>query len=89
MDDPIQEFKTWYTSQPIFTRTYITGAFIIACGISLGFLSPYSLYYTFSQTIFDFNIWRPITSLLFQGKFSFPFLFAMYFCYFGISRVET
>lgn len=67
----------------------MAGAFIIACALSLGFVSAYSLFYTFHATVFELNLWRPITALLFQGKFSFSFIFAMYFCYFGLSRVET
>lgn len=74
---------------PVVTRTYMAGSFIIACLLSLNIISAYSLFYTFNQTFFDLNIWRVVTTLLFQGKFSFSFIFAMYFCYFGLSRTET
>lgn len=89
MDDPIQEFKQWYRSQPVVTRTYMAGAFIISVLLSLKLVDGFSLTYTFGTTFYDLHLWRPLTALLYQGKFGFPFFFAMYFAYFGISRVET
>lgn len=89
MEDPVQEFKQWYRSQPVVTRTYIAGSFIIACCLSLKFIEGFSLTYTFQTAFLELNLWRPLTALLYQGKFSFPFFFAIYFCYFGISKVET
>ena len=86
MDDPASEFKQWYMSQPVVTRTYLTGTFILACLISLKLVSPFSLLYTFDTAILNLEIWRLATALVFQGKFSFSLLFSMYFCYFAISK---
>lgn len=86
MDDPASEFKQWYMGQPVVTRTYLTGTFILACLVSLGMVSPYSLFYTFSDGILGLEIWRVATALVFQGKFSFGLLFSMYFCYFALSK---
>ena len=54
MDDPLSEFKSWYLKQPILTRYYLTGAFVIAILVSLGLASPYSFYYTFDTAFKQF-----------------------------------
>ena len=64
-------------------------SFIMACLLSFKVITPLELYYDFSLTVWDLDLWRPFTSLFFQGKFSFSFLFAMFFAYFGLSKVET
>jgi len=47
MDDPVAEFRTWYFSKPVFTRTYMAGSVILALLTTIGIITPYSLYYTF------------------------------------------
>ena len=87
MDDPVSEFKEWYFKQPLVTRTYLSATFIMACLLSFQVFSPLELYYDFRTTFFGLELWRPFTSFIFQGKFSFGFLFSMFFAYFGLSRV--
>lgn len=89
MEDPATEFKEWYLKQPVVTRTYVTGAFVLACLVSLRMVTSFSLFYTFDDGILNMQVWRLFTAFFFQGKFSFSFLFAMYFCYFAISRNEN
>jgi len=49
MDDAFSDFKSWYFSKPLVTRTFLTGVFILAALVSLGIVSPYSLTYTFKE----------------------------------------
>ena len=83
------EFKAWYMSKPVVTRTYLTGAFLLACLVSLKIVSPFLMFFTFNQAVLEFEIWRFLTALFFQGKFSFGFIFSMYFCYFALSKNEN
>ena len=50
MDDPASE---WYMGQPVVTRTYLTGTFLLACLVSLKMISPFSLFYTFDSAIMN------------------------------------
>lgn len=89
MEDAFSDFKSWYLSKPLVTRSYLTVVFILAAIVSLGFLSPYSFVYTFKQTFFEFEIWRPFTALAFLDKFSFSLIFKMYFAFMFINKTET
>lgn len=86
MDDAFGDFKSWYLSKPLVARTYVTISFILAAAFGLQLLAYPYIPYTFGLTFFDFEIWRPFTSLFFQGRFNFMFLFSMFFAYFAISR---
>ena len=52
MDDPVEQFKEWYSKQPKFTRTYMTAAFILTILLSFKVVSPMELYYTFDTAFF-------------------------------------
>lgn len=86
MDDALSDFKAWYFSKPLVTRTYLTGVFLLSTLVSLNVVSPYSLTYTFKEAVFQFEIWRFITAGFFLGKFSFGLLFQMYFAYMFLSK---
>ena len=86
MDDAFSDFKSWYFSKPLVTRTYLSGVFLLAALVSMAVVSPYGLTYTFKETIFNFQIWRPFTAGVFMGKFSFSILFQMYFAYIFLSK---
>ncbi len=89
MDDAFSDFKAWYLSKPLFTRTFLTGVFVLAALVSLGIVTPYALTYTFREGILHFQLWRPLTAGFFMGKFSFSILFQMYFAYMFLSKTET
>jgi hypothetical protein len=86
MNDAFSDFKSWYFSKPLITRSYLTGVFILAALVSLGITSPYSLIHSFEDTFMKFQIWRAITAGFFMGKFSFSILFSMYFAYIFLSK---
>lgn len=71
------------------TRTYLAICTGMTLLITLGVLHPKMLYYTPSAAFLELNIWRPFTALFYMGKFSFGFIFNMYFAFIAISKVET
>ena len=88
-DDPVGEFKAWYNKQPVFTRTYLSIALALTVLVSISLLKSVYLYHTFDTTIGELQIWRPFTSVVFQGKFGFNFIFAMLIAHFALYRVEV
>jgi Derlin-2/3 len=85
----VSEFKTWYFSKPLVTRTYLAICTAMTLLITLGLIGPKLLFYTFSTAILELNLWRPFTALFYMGKFSFGMIFNMYFAYIALSKVET
>jgi Derlin-2/3 len=85
----VSEFKTWYFSKPLVTRTYLAICTAMTLLITLQLLNPKLLYYTFSTAILELNLWRPFTALFYMGKFSFSFIFNIYFAFIALSKVET
>jgi hypothetical protein len=47
MEDAITDFKAWYFSKPIFTRTYLAICVGMTLLTTLGILSGMQLFYTF------------------------------------------
>ena len=89
MDDAWSEFKVWYNSKPLVTRSYLAGCVGVTLLVTLGLLNPMTLLYSPRATFFELNLWRPFTALFFMGKFSFGFLFNIYFAYIALLKVET
>ena len=89
MDDPVLEIKNWYLSKPLVTRSYIAVSTLLALLLTLNIISPYALYYTFTDGVIGLEIWRLITTVFFHGKLSFNFIFSMFFAYFALNNVET
>ena len=89
MEDALADFKIWYFSKPLFTRTYLAICTVFTLLITLKLVSPMSLLYTFKSAFLKFQIWRPFTALFFMGKFDFSFLFSIYFAFLAINKVET
>lgn len=89
MEDAVSEFKTWYFAKPLVTRSYLAVCVSMTLLITLGIVSPKMLFYTFGQTFFELNLWRPFTALFYMGKFDFGFIFTCYFAYIALMKVET
>jgi len=47
MEDGLRDFKAWYFSKPLLTRTYLAICVGMTLAITLGLLKPFSLFYTF------------------------------------------
>jgi hypothetical protein len=88
MDDPIADFKEWYRTRPPITRAFLTCSALIALLITTNLVSIHKFYYTFSDTVYTFELWRPITSLLFLGDVSLYFICKAYFAYFALVYAE-
>jgi len=72
--------EQWIKEIPVITRTYMFAAVITTILCSLDLLSPYSLYYDFSLVFTKFQFWRIFTTFIFFGsRFSFEFIFHMFF----------
>lgn len=89
MENAVEDFKGWYFTKPLFTRTYLTLVTLVTLMITLRVVAPLSLAYSFRTAFLRLQIWRPLTALLFMGKLDFSFLFSIYFAYIAISKVET
>jgi hypothetical protein len=89
MDEALGDFKAWYFTKPLFTRTYLTVCTVFTLLISLRLVGPLMLLYSFEATFFKLQLWRPFTAIVFMGKFDFGFIFNIYFAYTAISKVET
>lgn len=89
MDDSLADFKAWYMSRPLITRSYLAGCIVLTILVSLGVLNPYALTYTFREGFMQLELWRVVTAGLFMGKFSFGFIFEMMFAYQFISKTES
>lgn len=89
MEDGLADFKAWYFTKPIFTRTYLSICTVLTLLITLQLVNPMILLYTFDATFFKFQLWRPFTAMVFMGRFNFSFIFNAYFAYIAISKVET
>ena len=76
--DPIQEFRDWFASRPIFARTFLTISTIMAVAHSLSFINLYSLYYTYDTAILNSEYWRFFTGLYFLGDIGVNFIFKAY-----------
>jgi hypothetical protein len=45
MNDPVSEFKAWFRSKPVFTRTYIASTFVLVIVYTFGWLGANHIYY--------------------------------------------
>jgi hypothetical protein len=91
MDNPVGDFKVWFRSLPLFTRTFISGSFIIACLLSLKLMSIYTFIFDLHSTIFRLNVLNNATVdletvylLHVLGRFFFQLDVQRLFCLFCI-----
>jgi len=80
--------EQWYKNLPVLTRIGLTAIFGVTVLVQLEILNPMLLALNWPMVVNKLQIWRLVTSVLFFGKFSFPFLFQLYFfCSFS-SKLE-
>ena len=56
MDDPVGDIKSWFRSLPLFSRTFLAGSFIIACLLSLKFMSIYTFTLDIESIVYSLNV---------------------------------
>ena len=58
----------WYEQQPFFTKTYTLISLTLSLMLSFDLISSFHLFYTFEDTFYHLNFWRPFTGMVFLGK---------------------
>jgi hypothetical protein len=73
----MSDIESWFKSLPPFTKIYLCASSITTLLVSIGIVSPYSVYYDSSLVFSNLQIWRLLTTFTFFGTFSFQFLISM------------
>jgi len=73
--DPLR----WYSSLPVVSRLYLTGAVATSAACYLDFVSPLTLYFNYDLIFNRGHYWRLVSSFLFFGPYSLDFIFHMFF----------
>lgn len=81
--------QDWFQQLPIITKIILTSTVLSAACVSFGFISPMSLIFHWPSVYYKFEIWRLLSSFLFAGSFSFPFLMHVYMLYQNSVRYEA
>lgn len=79
----------WYKNLPILTRIGLTTFFITTVLVQLEILNPQLIALNWQLVINKLQIWRLLTSVCFFGKFSFGFMFQLYFFSSYGSKLES
>lgn len=84
------ELGEWFNQIPPITRYWFAGSVAVPVLSRFNLLSPYSLILT-SDFLKNFELWKPITSLLYYpliGNRGFHYLMNLYFIYNYSQRLE-
>ncbi|GAB0086420.1 Derlin [Sergentomyia squamirostris] len=86
------DFSRWYNSVPIFTRSWLTGTVVMSLLERMGILpGEFLILLPFKFVYTKFQIWRPLTSVLFYPltpQTGFHFMLNCYFLYNYSVRLE-
>jgi len=82
------DFQDFYDKMPKITRAYMIAVFATTLLVSLNILPYHYLMLTYEGMFVKYWIWTIITNTFIYGKFSFQFIFQMFFLYFGFSKLE-
>jgi Derlin-2/3 len=75
----MQTPEEWYKGLPLLTRIGLTTFFMTTILTMVGLLNPRDLVLDWPTVINKLQVWRLFTSVIYFGKFGFPFMFQMYF----------
>lgn len=81
----------WYRGIPQVTRWWFTGSVIVPLLARFGLLNPMWLILNFQKTVYEFQVWRPITSLFYfpiTPMTGFHYLIMLYFMYSYSRRLD-
>ncbi|KAL3860205.1 hypothetical protein ACJMK2_010361 [Sinanodonta woodiana] len=82
----------WYRSIPQITKYWFSGSVILPLLGRFGLLNPMHMVLLFESVIYKFQLWRPITAVLYypiSGSSGFHYLINLYFLYSYSTRLET
>ncbi|XP_002734718.1 derlin-1-like [Saccoglossus kowalevskii] len=82
----------WYRGIPQMTRYWFSGSVVLPLLAKFGLLNPMYLILNFHFVVYNFQIWRPITSLFYypiMPQTGFHYLINLYFLYNYSVRLET
>ncbi|EGR32001.1 hypothetical protein IMG5_098270 [Ichthyophthirius multifiliis] len=84
----MNDFTSWYKSQPFFTRTMFTGLVATTVLGSFEIFSPMYLA-LIPDNLLKLQIWRLISNFFFMGLFSPNIIWTIFFLHFSFSRLES
>lgn len=82
----------WYRGIPRITKYWFTGSVVVPIAARFGLLNAHWLILVFELVVYRFQIWRPLTAVLFypiSGPRGFHYLINLYFLYSYSIRLET
>ncbi|XP_070574113.1 derlin-1-like [Ptychodera flava] len=86
------DFGDWYRGIPQLTRYWFTGSVVVPLLAKFGLLNPMYLILNFEWVVYRFQIWRPLSALLYypiMPQTGFHYLINLYFLYNYSVRLET
>ncbi|CAK9295226.1 unnamed protein product [Gordionus sp. m RMFG-2023] len=86
------DIMDWFKGIPLITRIWFSLSIIIPLAGRIGLLNPYYMILLYEPTIKHFQLWRPITALLYypiSPATGFHYLLLLYFLYNYSVQLET
>lgn len=80
--------EQWYKNLPILTRIGLTAIFGVTVLVQLEILDPMLIMLNWPLVVNKLQVWRLLSTVFFFGKFSFQFLFQLYFFTSFSSKLE-
>jgi derlin-1 len=82
------DIADWFRRIPLLTKYWFSASIIVPLTAKLGLVSVRSLLLDYSSLVHGFQIWRPLTALLYFPT-GFPYLLNIYFLYNYSTQLET
>lgn len=76
-------------SIPTIGKLYLLSSLGLAVLVFTTSLDPYNISYTFKQTIFELDLWRPITAVLYLSRIGILLPFHLLFAYIAFLKAGT
>ncbi|ESN98693.1 hypothetical protein HELRODRAFT_67318 [Helobdella robusta] len=82
----------WFRNIPQISKYWFTGSVIFPLIGRIGIISPLTMFLDYDSIVYRFQIWRPLTSVLYfpiLPQTGFMYLLNLYFLYSYSTRLET
>mmetsp|Transcript_57867 Transcript_57867/g.66046 ORF Transcript_57867/g.66046 Transcript_57867/m.66046 type:complete len:229 (+) Transcript_57867:115-801(+) len=80
--------SSWYNSLPVFTKYYMTSAFVTAVCSNFKVISPMYLFVTGEYIFKHLQLWRLATNYIFFGGFGFGLIYMLMLINRGVGQLE-